>query len=78
MLGGTWSVAVGACRVRHEVCTDRLTTRYSGFLDDLVAQREDEFSGAYEAVFGCRDDVLTGDVSGLSGNKRGHVGEQMV
>ena len=52
--------------------------RYSGFLDDLVAQREDEFSGAYEAVFGCRDDVLTGDVSGLSGNKRGHVGEQTV
>ena len=52
--------------------------RKSGFLGDFEAQREGEFSGAYEAVFGCRDDVLTGDVSGLSGNKRGHVGEQAV
>ncbi|MEC9048047.1 MAG: hypothetical protein VYA51_08535 [Planctomycetota bacterium] len=52
--------------------------RYPGFLDDFTAQREGEFSGACEAVFGCRDDVVTGDVSGLSGNKRGHVGEQTV
>ena len=64
MLGGTWSVAVGACRVRREVKRP-VAMRYSGFLDDLVAQREGEFSD-HEAVFGCRDDVLTGDVSGLS------------
>ena len=52
--------------------------RFLGFLDDLAAQREGELSGAYESVFGRRDDVLTGDVNGLSGNKRGHVGEQTV